>query len=356
MDLDRLRTKVSERDPDAANLGEDALLQRVLDHGLSTRDVVTDVSGHGVGLDVVARAVRSVGGTIRIASTFGTGTRFELGLPTRLQADVAVPVEVGPVRMALPARAVVGVHRIKQIVDSPQGPQISVVLEEGTRLISLYDLSRLLGREDPIREEQPALLLSSGAETFAVAVDSYDTPRAYSFANTDELPFRSVVVRGVASTPDGQVAYLLDADMLRASLTGRVAYTGPTTTARTRTPLVLVVEDAPVARELLIGILRSFQVRVIDAADGREGLQRASQERPDLILTDIEMPFLGGLDMVAELRRDTSLADIPVVVLTTRTESEFRTRAESLGVRHFLSKQRFVEEDLRRIVNECLSN
>ena len=115
-------------------------------------------------------------------------------------------------------------------------------------------------------------------------MDSYDTPRAYSFANTDELPFRSVVVRGVASTPDGHVAYLLDADMLRASLTGRVAYTGPTTTARTRTPLVLVVEDAPVARELLIGILRSFQVRVIDAADGREGLQRASQERPDLIL------------------------------------------------------------------------
>jgi two-component system chemotaxis sensor kinase CheA len=117
---------------------------------------------------------------------------------------------------------------------------------------------------------------------------------------------------------------------------------------------VLVVEDAPVARELLLGLLRSFSLRVSDAADGRQGLRAAQQDPPDLILTDIEMPFLGGLEMIAELRRIPELAEVPVVVLSTRTDEESKARAVALGVRYFLSKQRFVESELRQVVDACL--
>ena len=119
---------------------------------------------------------------------------------------------------------------------------------------------------------------------------------------------------------------------------------------------MLVVEDAPVARELLLGILRSLGHRVTEAIDGRQGLERALDDPPDLVLTDLEMPFLSGLEMVSRLREDPRLARVPVIVLTTRIDEETRARAERLGVRGFLSKQRFVEADLRRTIDECLWN
>jgi two-component system chemotaxis sensor kinase CheA len=117
---------------------------------------------------------------------------------------------------------------------------------------------------------------------------------------------------------------------------------------------VLVVEDAPVARELLAGVLRSLGYRVSEALDGRQGLSMVRDFRPDLVLTDLEMPFLDGLDMVSRIRDEPDLASTPIVVLTTRDDPDTRVRAETLGVRAFLSKQRFVEEELRAVIESVL--
>ena len=105
----------------------------------------------------------------------------------------------------------------------------------------------------------------------------------------------------------------------------------------------------------LLGILRSLGLRVSDAADGREGLAKARADLPDLVVTDVEMPFLNGLEMIAAMRDDASLRDVPVLVLTTRTDAPVRDRARALGVRGFLSKQRFVESELREMIDACLS-
>ena len=117
---------------------------------------------------------------------------------------------------------------------------------------------------------------------------------------------------------------------------------------------VLVAEDAPVARELLCGILRSFGLRVIEASDGREGIEKAREHTPDLIITDVEMPYVDGLEMVASIRNDVGLVHVPVLVLTTRTDEATRARARDVGARGFISKQRFVEEELRKLVDLCL--
>jgi two-component system chemotaxis sensor kinase CheA len=104
----------------------------------------------------------------------------------------------------------------------------------------------------------------------------------------------------------------------------------------------------------LCGILRSFRLAVTEAAHGREGLARIREVEPDLVLTDVEMPFVGGLEMVSQLRSEPRFATLPVIVLSTDSSEATRRRAQALGVVAFLSKQKFVESELRELVDRCL--
>lgn len=357
IDVERLRARVERINPDAAaRQADDELIQHIFNPGLSTRDEVTELSGRGVGLDVVARQVQRLAGAVQVHSQAKVGTSFELVLPTMMRADVVVPVESRGVRMALPARAVLGVRRITELSEGPDGPRLRHTVAGDVQLLPIVDLGALYGPAEPPRVGDSVVILVHRSGRCAARVDAYDNPRALSFEHIDDLAFDSVLVRGVSPAPDGGVYYLLDTNVLFDALRGgpmTMSGAAPFTLERV-VPHVLVVEDAPVARELLLGILRSFGLRVSDAPDGREGLEQAKRDRPDIILTDIEMPFLGGLDMVAELRADPQLADTPVVVLTTRDDSEVKRRAAELRVDGFLSKQRFVEADLRKVIDGCL--
>jgi CheY-like chemotaxis protein len=122
-----------------------------------------------------------------------------------------------------------------------------------------------------------------------------------------------------------------------------------------RTARIVVVEDAPVARELLCGILRSFGFEVTEASHGGEGLARIREAPPDLVLTDVEMPFIGGMEMIRELRSEPRFRDLPVIVLTTDTREPTRRAAKAFNVAVFLSKQKFVENELRSIIDSCLA-
>jgi two-component system chemotaxis sensor kinase CheA len=184
-------------------------------------------------------------------------------------------------------------------------------------------------------------------------VDGVQNPRPVTFQRTNELAFRSPMVRGVAVLADGGTMQLLDVESLHdvAARRGDVRATAE----QASEAHALVVEDAPVARELLVGLLRSFGLRVTEAVDGRDGLQKALADRPDLVLSDLEMPYLDGLALIARLRQEPSTARVPVIVLTTRADPETEARAMALGVSAFLSKQRFVEDRLREVVESCLS-
>lgn len=354
VDVARLRAQAEALDAGSVGRDDEEILQRIFEHGVSTRDTATDISGRGIGLDVVAREVGVLGGTVRVKSSSGAGTRFELVLPTMLRADVVVPVEARGARLALPSRAVLGVERIQEVVRAADGWRLPHG-ESGTAdLLPLFDLGAIFDHPTEPAVGDPVVVLQHRTGSFAARVDRADNPRPLSFERIEELPIGSEVVRGVAPAPDGGVVFLLDTNAVYDILRGR-GTTGPRAAPKaSRQRHVLVVEDAPVARELLLGLLRSFSLRVSDAADGRQGLRVAQQEPPDLIITDIEMPFLGGLEMLAELRRIPALAEVPVVVLSTRTDEETKARARALGVRYFLSKQRFVESELREIVDACL--
>jgi two-component system chemotaxis sensor kinase CheA len=317
---------------------------------------VSSISGRGVGLDVVAREIAAAGGQIRIESNQGLGTRVVLHLPTTLRGELAMPIVCDNQRYAVPSRAVHSVVRIKDIQQTVDGSWLRVQTDKKSELVRLYSLSALLnGRGDP-KPGEPAVILHHASGLYAVSIEGYDNPRPITVQPTAELAFRSSLVRGVAPTPDGGVLLLLDVDALQALARGSGAKARPVPVLLPRQFRALVVEDAPVARELLCGILRAIGLRVEEATDGRQGLLLARQSRPDIVLTDLEMPYLDGIEMVAEFKRSPELSQIPIIVLTTAASEHNREQLEGLGIDALLSKQRFVEAELKQLIDRCLKS
>ncbi|WP_437999449.1 response regulator [Sorangium sp. So ce185] len=369
VDFARLREVLAEAVPDVASLDDAELIPYLFAHGLTTTRSVGAISGRGVGLDVVAREIGALGGQVRVDSRPGLGTTILLVVPKSPHGEEVVPVTCGRFRCAVPTHAVHSVMLLEELLHTSDGPRVRLAGGSGVELVPLYALGAVLGDGGQPAPGDAALVLHHAAGLFAVSVDGYENPRLVALVRSEELPWSSPLVRGVAPTADGEAMLLLDVERVFAwarqaprEAPARAAAAAPkreplALVVPKREPLALVVEDAPVARELLSGILRAIGLRVEEASDGREGLARARAAPPDVVLTDLEMPYMNGLEMVAELRRTPALARVPVVVLTTQTAA---THAENvaalreLGVRAVLSKQRFVEEELRRIVAESL--
>ncbi|HEX6272702.1 MAG TPA: response regulator [Polyangiaceae bacterium] len=356
VDTARLRQVLASRVADVQTLTDDELLPYLLEQGVTTSEHVTRISGRGVGLDVVAREVALAGGQIRIESKAGIGTRVLLDLPATPRGEIAVPLLAGNARFAVPSRAVHSVVRIENLEHAADGRFLRFTRDDDTQLVRLFTLGMLNGDHTPPKLGTSAVVLYRSAGLFAVAVDGYDTPRPISLQRTEELPFRSSLVRGVSPTPDGEVMLLLDVEALYGYGRTREAPTARVDPQRTtRLPRALIVEDAPVARELLCGILRGLGLNVEEASDGRQGLLLARSNPPDVIVTDVEMPHMDGVEMVRELKSMRELAHVPVIVLTTAATKKNRDRLQELGVTALLSKQEFVEERLRKLIEQALA-
>jgi two-component system chemotaxis sensor kinase CheA len=278
-----------------------------------------------------------------------------LHLPATLRGELAVPVVHGQGHYAVPSRAVLSVIRLDAIEHTADSAWVRVPTDTGSQLVRVFSLGALLGRPEQPKLGEAALILFYSSGLFAVTVEGYDNPRPITVQRSEELPFRSPLVRGVSPTPDGGVLLLLDVEALHAAargVTAGVAQQHPGATGGP--PRALVVEDAPVARELLCGILRSLGLRVEEATDGRQGLMLARSDPPDLVLTDIEMPYMDGIEMVGHFRASPRLSRVPIIVLTTAANDQNRARFEPLGVAGILSKQKFVEAELRQLIDQCL--
>ena len=360
IDFTRLREVLASRGVDASAATEAELSQMLFAHGVSTRDTAGEISGRGIGLDVVAKELSEIGGTVTVESVRGRGSVFVLEMPATMRADVVVPVRTRSVHAAVPARTVMRVARVDRVEQTSRGPviQLPALDSDETDIVPLFSLQALLEGTGEPQVGDTAVVIQGSRDPFAVTVLGFQNPRPVTFKRTQELPVRSRLVRGMSLQADGSVLLLLDVDALGTATAepalAVAARRDDTEAGPVPTPRVLVVEDAPVARELLCGVLRSFGLRVAEAVDGRDGLAAALDDPPDLILSDIEMPYMDGLEMIRRLREDRRFATLPIVVLTTRTDPETRARAHALGVVRFLSKQRFVENELRDVVADCL--
>lgn len=321
---------------DGESPDDETLLRLILLPGFSTRDEVTEVSGRGVGMDVVAERLRSMKGRIEIASEPLLGTRFELRVPATTGSMHALVVQAGGDQFALPTDSVL------RAVAAGSGELRDGRFALGDDQWPCARLADWLGLPDSGAADglRPVVLVRAARGTVALQVDRVLDARSLVLQDLGTLLRR---VRGAAAgalRPDGRPLFVLDPEALepvgsRLDDGVRAALRRRATVKRQR---VMVVDDALSVRKALLQLLGDAGYETDAARDGFEALQRLGGQRCDLLLTDLEMPNLNGLDLVRHLRQQAAWKALPVVMITSRTTDKHRDAALTAGVDLYLTK------------------
>lgn len=356
IDTGRVRQAAIERgvigQAAAESAGEKELTELLFDHGFSTRDSVNELSGRGVGLDVVRRRVESLGGDVAIDSTPGHGTRFSLSVPFAITKERLLIVRLQNGLYALPSRivrAVLGASDLR----AARSEDADTLRYDGETL-PLRSLCKTLGFG--ASEAEPfTLIVELGGFRWALSVASLLGEHELIRRPAGPLLARSGAIGASALLDDGRVALLLDLNFLGRALRNPNGLPAPAPAparGARRRQRVLAVDDSPVVCALVSEILMSAGLDVRIVHDGAAALEQIEQYQPDLVLSDVEMPKMDGFQLVSEIRRRSQR--LPVVMFTTRGSVEDRRRAVEAGANAYLVKSDFRSEALLDTVRRFL--
>jgi chemosensory pili system protein ChpA (sensor histidine kinase/response regulator) len=354
--LDAVRRKAIERgmmDADS-DLTDHEILQFILEAGFSTAEKVTQISGRGVGMDVVHSEVKQLGGSMSIDSAVGQGTRFTTRLPFTVSVNRALMVYSGEDLYAIPLNTIEGIVRVSpyelEAYYAPDAPRFEYA-GQAYELKYLGDLlnngqqPKLVGQSLPL----PVILVRSSEHAVAVQVDS--------LAGSREIVVKSLGpqfagvhgISGATILGDGRVVVILDLlatirvlhahlqNQLMPRLASRQAAANEEVEAD-RPPLVMVVDDSVTVRKVTSRLLERNGMNVVTAKDGVDAIAQLQEHRPDIMLLDIEMPRMDGFEVATLVRHDERLKDLPIIMITSRTGEKHRERAMSIGVNQYLGK------------------
>jgi two-component system chemotaxis sensor kinase CheA len=352
LDLDAIRRAASRRGvsgSDVRHADASALIQLLLRGGISTSETVTEVSGRGIGLDVVREAIERLGGEVAVRTERGQGTVFELAVPSSLAALDVLVVEAGDSgSVAIPLDAVRGTVRIGARDIVPAAPGAAVLY--GQQAIAFMTLSAVLeGGHRPMRDRSSMIVLAGADGLAAIGVD-----RLLGTANLAVRPLpdelrASAAIAGVALDAAGDPQLILDPDGIVAAVRRGAsnASDAPPPTARTR---ILVIDDSLTTRMLEQSILESAGYEVDVALSAEEGLRAAHRTRYALFLVDVEMPGMDGFAFVETIRSDPALHEIPAILVTSRAAPEDIERGRAVGGQGYIVKSEFDQTRLLAMI------
>jgi two-component system sensor histidine kinase and response regulator WspE len=329
--------------------------------GFSTKPGVTELSGRGVGLDVVRSMVQEVSGTVALESEPGLGARFTLRLPVTRSVVRAAMVRVGDEMLAVP------LARLEHVVCVPASEVQNVqgrmqITLEGHSVGLVLASEMFTGTESAMsRSDITILVIGAGNDRCGLAVDE--------ICGEEELVVRPLdrrlgSVPHIASTAiraDGQPVFVVDVDDLwrslkRALQEGRPLGVAPLESSRVQHARrrILVVDDSITVREVERQLLlrRGYAVEV--AVDGKEGYDTLRAGRFDLLITDVDMPRMTGIELARAVRRDPKLAEIPIIIVSYKDREEDRRLGLDAGVNAYLTKGSFHDESLIRMVEDLI--
>ena len=365
VDLERLRGTIVDRHlsplETALRLSEEELLTFLFLPGFSLRDKVTEVSGRGVGLDAVQHMVRQLRGAVVLEQTAGQGSRFHLEVPLTLSVVRSLVVEVGEEAYAFP------LAHIERMCDL--APDDIVQLEgrqhfwhEG-RHVGLVAASQLLQRPAGQSNEETlkVVVIRERDAIYGIAVERFVGERTLVVLPLDDRLGKVQDISAGALLDDGSVVLIVDVeDMLRSVdkllNTGRLERIARRSQQATEAPRkrVLVVDDSLTVRELQRKLLLNRGYEVAVAVDGMDGWNALRSEDFDLLITDIDMPRMDGIELVTLLRRDSRLQSLPVMVVSYKDREEDRRRGLDAGADYYLAKASFHDDALLDAVMELI--
>ncbi len=359
-------------EPEQALSAEDAA-RFLFIAGFSTADQVTELAGRGIGMDVVLSDVSAVGGRIETVSHAGQGTRFTVVFPLTTAVTQVVMLRMGAVTMGVPANLLETVLRVP-------APTLAAAYASGA--LSYGDLPAVpffwagallsasaRSAETAVRQHAVAVIRSAG-QRVALHVDEVLGSREVVVKNLGPQLSRLPGLAGMSVLASGAVVLIYNPVAL-ASLYGDTARqvqaeawvsgagpaldSVPASLAAVQAPLVLVVDDSITVRRVTQRLLQREGYRVALASDGLQALELLQDERPAVVLLDIEMPRMDGLELARNIRRTSDLAELPLVVITSRMGSKHREHAAALGVNHYLGKPYSDAELLALVRTYCLA-
>ncbi|MFM0133492.1 hybrid sensor histidine kinase/response regulator [Paraburkholderia sediminicola] len=365
IDLDALRTSIVRKKlasaETAARLSETELLEFLLLPGFSLRDQVTEVSGRGVGLDAVHDVVKRVRGAVRITHEPGVGTRVQLQLPLTLSVIRSLLVEVAGEPYAVPlAHVNRTLHVSRADIELLEGHQH--IAFDGRR-IGVVTAHQILDTAPPANEGDTVslIVIGDGGETYGVVVDRFLGERMLVVQPLDRRLGKIRNITAGALMENGDPVLIADVDdwlrsVERLVAGGDLKHTqhGAALAARRVTRRVLVVDDSLTVRELERKLLATRGYDVTIAVDGMDGWNAVRGEHFDLVITDIDMPRMDGIELVTLIKRDPQLQSLPVMIVSYKDREEDRRAGLNAGADYYLAKGSFHDEALLDAVRDLI--
>jgi two-component system sensor histidine kinase and response regulator WspE len=341
----------------ASRLSDGAAIDLVFLSGFSSRDAADAVSGRGVGLDVVRSQLLSVGGDVTVDTAEAKGTTFELRVPVSLTVAPVLFVQVGEERLCLTASNVVRAFTVEAAQLREVAGRPAIVVEDEVLPFASVASMLFSAPERPPAEGELVLVLRGRGQTAALAVDRVLDERVQAVMPLKGLLARYPHLSGATPMSDGELALVLSAPHLVATVHGRELRLNAVASRRTeaRRKRVLVVDDSPLTRELLVQLLESAGYQVVQAVDGAQAMDVLARETADIVVTDLEMPQVDGLELTRRLKAHATWRSLPVVIVTTRGSEADRKRGMEAGADGYVTKGDLVRQDLVDVVGRLLA-
>ena len=346
-------------------LDQEEVLQFIFHPGFSTAAQVTQISGRGVGLDVVQSDIKALGGHVSVSSVLGKGTTFTIRVPTTVAVSDALMVKAGDQQFAFPLAQIDRIVRIspmalEQYFDSQE--DYFKIDQERYRLryLSEFVAGQPIPRLNGVVHSLPVLLIKGAqGQTTALLVDQLIGSRGQIVVKPIGQQFSSIgVIAGATILGDGQVCLILDGQNIarQAQSTVRSKQADETYTKQRydERRLIMIVDDSVTVRKVTSRLLERQGYDVVTAKDGVDAIEQLETIKPDLMLLDIEMPRMDGFEVTNLVRHHEIHRDLPIIMITSRTGEKHRERALSLGVNQYMGKP-FQEEMLLENIESLLT-
>lgn len=374
LDIERIRAKAVAQGliaPDA-EVGNAEAADLVFMPGFSTAKEVTGLAGRGIGMDVVRSEINALGGRIETRTEKGQGTAFRMVLPLTTAVTQVVMLRSGDLSVGVPANLV-------EIVRRTTGAELeeayrSGQFREGGEVLPFFWSGSLLQSStrsvEATGKTRPVVIFRSASQRMAMHVDEVLGNQEVVVKNLGPQLSRLPGLAGMSVLASGAVVLIYNPVALATVYGEQVRAQGshlpvaldpqpeaavvpkkaaPGLSGASQVPLVLVVDDSITVRRVTQRLLQREGYRVVLAADGLQALERLQEERPAVVLSDIEMPRMDGFDLARNIRGDAALHDLPIIMITSRIAEKHREHALELGVNHYLGKP-YSDEELLSLV------
>ena len=348
------------------NLEAAEILQFIFHPGFSTAQQVTQISGRGVGLDVVQSEIKLLGGQVTVSSELGKGSIFTIRVPTTVAVSDALMVKVGDQQFAVQLSQIDRIVRISPAAleeyFETQKDYFDIDFQSyKLRYLGEFTANQITPRLHGIAHSLPVLLIKgSMGQSIAILVDQLIGSRSQIVVKPIGKQFASInEIAGATILGDGQVCLILDGQSIARQVQGSTRSSAAHLNQdkqrhRDQRRLIMIVDDSVTVRKVTSRLLERQGFDVITAKDGVDAIEQLENVKPDLMLLDIEMPRMDGFEVTNLVRHHEVHRDLPIIMITSRTGEKHRERAFSLGVTNYMGKP-FQEADLLENIDALLT-